>query len=77
MTIQEKAANEATRLVDKHWIELSDLSVMDKVLDHIAVNQAIITVDNMLALLDYYNEEMESTQQYEYWGLVRSVLVKM
>jgi hypothetical protein len=77
MTEKQKAANEARELIDKHYVEISDLSVMDEVLDQIAINQALITVDNMLALLDKYDEEMKSTQQYEYWMLVRMELGNM
>jgi hypothetical protein len=77
MTVKQKATNEARELIDKHYVEISDLSVLDETLDQIAINQALITVDNMLALLDKYDEEMSSTGQYDYWMLVRMALCDM
>ena len=37
---------------------------------------ALICVDEIIELLNYYNEEMSSTQQYEYWQEVKQEINK-
>ena len=79
MTLQEKAVNQAKQLVDKHYSELADLCVTEEVLDQIALNQALVTVNETLGFIEQCEDEGCGIGSHvlDYWNTVEEELINM